>query len=73
MEINGVECVDVEAAANRIGVSAGRVRQLIADGTLPVMPLGMRKKWIAIEAIDAYKKTSRPVGNPTFVKRSPSA
>lgn len=64
MKINGIECVTVQEAAVIIGVSAGRVRQLINKDKprLPSIQVGKRMRWIPREAVEAFAKLDRPDG-----------
>lgn len=69
MEINGVECVDIEGAASIIGVTSGRIRQLITESRLPFIAIGKRMKYIPLKAVQDFATKPRPVGNPTFGKK----
>jgi hypothetical protein len=54
MEINGIEYVNVDTASKMLEVSSGRVRQLIADGTLPTLKLTKRLNMIPLRNLEEF-------------------
>lgn len=60
--------MSVPEAANYLGLSEGRVRQLLLAGRIKAMKLNERAWAISKTALDEFKKLDRPVGNPNFGK-----
>jgi excisionase family DNA binding protein len=58
-----VQIVGVKEAAERLGISAGRVRELIHLGHLPAQQVG--REWaILAPDLDAFAARERPPGRP---------
>lgn len=64
MEINGIEYVNVDTAAKMIGVSSGRVRQLIANGRLSTFKITKRLNMIPLREVEFFVNTPRKEGRP---------
>lgn len=64
MEINGIEYVNVETAANMLKVSQGRVRQLIADGEVTTLKLTRRLNMIPLREVEKFMNTPKKRGRP---------
>ncbi len=62
MLINGVEHITIAETAKIIGVSAGRVRQLVANKRLPSTKVGGRLNMIPRKAVEEFASLNRPVG-----------
>jgi len=58
--------ITTKDAARRLGVTAIRVRQLIAAGRLPAVKIG--RDWL-IKAADLRRVAHRPPGRPPAVDR----
>ena len=55
----------VQQAAQELGVSARRVRQLIEGGVLIAEALNPRLWLVERASVDRYQQTRRPAGRPT--------
>jgi excisionase family DNA binding protein len=62
MVINGEEHITIKEAAEIIGVSAGRVRQLVASKRLPSIKVGARLNMISRKTAEEFAALHRPVG-----------
>lgn len=62
------EFLTTSQAAQKLGVSAGRVRQMVVDGRLPVVRLGRDN---LIRAADLALVKDRKTGRPPKNKDSP--
>lgn len=60
-----------DEVAERLAISAGRVRQLVAAGTLPHEKVG-NSNFIPVEAVEEYAKNRPAAGWPKGKKRKPS-
>lgn len=58
-----MELVGVTIAAEELGLSTNRVRQLIRQRRLPAQRIG-REYAITREDLEAFKREDRPVGRP---------
>ena len=65
MEIKGY--VTTKEAAERLRVSPGRVRQLIADGVLETVKVGATRL-ILIESLERHERTRRGRGKPPLIE-----
>lgn len=54
--------ITTKEAAQKLNVSEGRIRQLVADGRLPAVKVGQTNlvKEIDLEAVRERKRTGRP-------------
>lgn len=58
-----MEIVGVTDAAEELGLSTNRVRELIHSGSLPAQKLG--REWAILRPdLEAFKKKERPPGRP---------
>lgn len=65
----GMEIVGVTSAAEEIGISTNRVRELIHLGKLPAQKVG--REWaITRKDLEAFKARERPVGRPANAHQS---
>ena len=58
--------MSVIEAAEYLGLSEGRIRQLLLAERIEAMKLNQRAWAISKTALDEFKKLHRPVGNPNF-------
>lgn len=56
-----------EDAAEYLGISPTRLKQIIAGGRYALQPvLRGKPNWYSTDDLDAFKKLARPHGNPEF-------
>lgn len=60
----------VAQAAERLGLTAWRVRQFVADGRLPATRYGQRQYLITEEALEAFAAVPRPAGRRWPAKKN---
>jgi excisionase family DNA binding protein len=60
--------MSVGEAAEYLGLSEGRIRQLLLAERIEAMKLNERAWAIPKTALDDFKKLDRPAGNPNFGK-----
>lgn len=58
------EWLTVNEAAQRLGVTAGRLRQFICQGRLQVVALHPRANVIPMEEFERFSQLERPNGRP---------
>lgn len=56
--------LSVSEAAALLGITDGRVRQLLGEGEIEGQKLGEKNWAIHIDEVDRHKKERRPVGRP---------
>jgi excisionase family DNA binding protein len=67
MEIDGIEYFDVKQAAIELGVTPGRVRQLITENRVASIKLG-QFRLVKASDIEKVKAEARTVGRPSKPK-----
>lgn len=61
------DLLKTEDAAEYLGISATRLKQLIASGRYALQPvLRGKPNWYSTADLDEFKKLDRPHGNPQF-------
>lgn len=71
MQIEGY--MTTEQAAERLGVSSARIRQLIADGRLPASkayPSDHAPWLLKVEDVEEFAKIPRKPGNPDWIAQA---
>lgn len=64
MMINGKEYETTTQAARRLGITPGRIRQLVADGVLTdVIEVAPRRQMVSVAQVDSWA-AARKVGRP---------
>jgi excisionase family DNA binding protein len=63
------EWFTVTEAAEVLGVSGGRIRQLLLAGRIDGQKLHPRSWVVSAASVRAFGKLDRPPGNPSFLRR----
>jgi excisionase family DNA binding protein len=63
------EWLSVADAARVLGLSVGRIRQLLLAGRIEGVKLNARAWAISAASVRAFQKLDRPPGNPGFQRR----
>lgn len=67
MRIDGIEYVTTTQAAKILGVSAGRVRQLVASGILGSRTVG-KNNLVPLASVQWYAENKKEAGRPPKIK-----
>ena len=71
--INGVPVLTARQAAQDLGITTHRVRQLLEQGRLDVIrdAFGAGRNAYLVASVEDYKRTRKPAGNPNWLPGKP--